>query len=422
MSSIDHGAHIITLTNMIAPDIFTPGNHEFDFGKEVFLRRMSEATFPLYAANLRAPDGNLLPGFKDNTMVTVNGVRIGIAAATYDRSPTASSPGDLKFESTITTMKQQGVELKRQGADFVVMVMHAAREQTLELFAADAADFFLTGHTHDLYISFDGRNAIVESSHDAHYVVVIDVSIEVTTREGRREVAWWPQFRVIDTATVTPDPEVAAVVQGFEDELGREMNVAIATTTIELDSRIATVRTREAAIGDLIADAMRDKTRADAAIMNGGGIRGDTIYPPGTAITRRDVLTQLPFGNTVVTLDIAGSELRAAVENGLSRLPQPAGRFPQVSGMKVEYDPRRPPGNRVVSMQVAGAPLDPNRTYRLVTNDYMARGGDGYVQFEHLKPLLPPDDSPTLANEVMVYLRRLGTVGAGLGGRLVVAP
>jgi 2',3'-cyclic-nucleotide 2'-phosphodiesterase (5'-nucleotidase family) len=233
-------------------------------------------------------------------------------------------------------------------------------------------------------------------------------------------VTWWPDFRIIDTATVTPDPEVAAAVAGFEAELTREFDVPIATAAVELDSRIATVRTREAAIGDLIADAMRASTKADVAIMNGGGIRGDRIYAPGTAITRRDVLAELPFGNHVVALDLSGADLRRAIENGLASLPNPRGAFPQVSGMTVEADVSRPPGNRVVSIKVGDAPLDATKIYKVATNDFLARGGDGYTMFRDAKRLLPDEDGPLLANDLMVYLRRLGTVRNGVEGRIVL--
>ncbi len=165
---------------------------------------------------------------------------------------------------------------------------------------------------------------------------------------------WWPQFRIVDTATVTPDPEVAAVVAKLEAELSREMDVPLAKLAVELDSRNIAVRTGEAAIGNLIADAMRAKTGADAAVTNGGGIRGGKVYPAGSTITRRDVLAELPFGNRVVTIEIRGRDLRSALENGFSRLADAAGRFPQVSGMTIQFDPRRPPGKRIVSIRIGG--------------------------------------------------------------------
>jgi 5'-nucleotidase/UDP-sugar diphosphatase len=418
MSGFDYGSHIITLTNAVKPEIFVPGNHEFDFGKAIFLRRMAEATFPRFAANLRVADGTPLPGFSDRAMVTLDGVRIGLTGATYDDAPRTSSPEDLKFLPTVPAMKAQAEALRRDGADFVVVVMHADRAQAVELAETNTVDLILTGHNHDLLVRYDGRRAMAESGHDAHYVTLIDVTIETKDQDGRRAASWWPQFRIVDTATVTPDPEVAALVEGFERELNREMDVPLSTTAVELDTRNATMRGREAAMGNLVADAARQKTHADVAVMNGGGIRGGRVYAPGSAITRRDVLAELPFRNRVVTIEITGAALRAAIENGLSRLPAAAGRFPHVSGMAVEYDARRAAGERVLTITVGGAPLDPSRTYRVATNDFMARGGDGYATFAAAKPLLPMDDAPLVANEVMVYLRELGTIRSTVDGRM----
>ena len=279
-------------------------------------------------------------------------------------------------------MKQQAEALRTRGRR-LRRRRHARRPQRRppSWRATNATDLILTGHNHDLFINFDGRVAMAESSYDAHYVTLIDVAIEVTTVDGKRDVKWWPQFRIIDTATVTPDPEVAAVVAKFEAELSREMDVPLATLAVGLDSRNVAVRTGEAAIGNLIADAMRNKAGAVAAVTNGGGIRGGKVYPAGSTITRRDVLAELPFGNRIVTIDIRGRDLRRALENGLSRLSDAAGRFPQVSGMKIEFDPRRPPGKRIVSIRIGGAPLNPSRMYRIATNDFLARGSDGYDTF-----------------------------------------
>jgi 2',3'-cyclic-nucleotide 2'-phosphodiesterase (5'-nucleotidase family) len=261
---------------------------------------------------------------------------------------------------------------------------------------------------------------MVESSYDAHYVTAIDIVIDVSEESGRRRVRWRPQFRVIDTAMATPDPEVAAIVAKFEDELNKELDAPIGTTAVELDSRAATVRTREAAIGNLIADAMRWSAQTEVAVTNGGGIRGDKIYPPGTTITRREVLAELPFGNRLVTIDVRGSALKAAIENGLSRLPAPSGRFPQVAGLKIEADPSRPAGNRVLSIMVGDTPLDANKTYSVATSDFMARGGDDYVAFRDAKPVLPPADSPTVAYEVIDYIKSIGTIRTGVDGRIVL--
>jgi 2',3'-cyclic-nucleotide 2'-phosphodiesterase (5'-nucleotidase family) len=165
---------------------------------------------------------------------------------------------------------------------------------------------------------------------------------------------------------------------------------------------------------------VRDLTGAEIAIVNGGGIRAGKVYPPGTAITRRDVLAELPFGNRTVMIEISGKDIRAALENGLSLLPQSGGRFPQVSGITLEADTKRPPGDRITSIRFGTAPLDEARLYRVSTNDFLARGGDGYVQFKDARRLLRDDDSPILANEVMVYIRKIGTIRTGVEGRIVL--
>ena len=419
MSGLDRGAHIVALTNMIGADIFVPGNHEFDFGRDVFLERMREAAFPLYGANLRGGDGAALPGFKDRAIFTIDGVRIGLTGLAFDNSPRVSSPEDLRFAPTIPTARAQADTLRREGADFVVAVLHAERGDSLALQFSRSAELILTGHTHDLYVNFDGLNAIVESSFDAHYVTAVDVEITVRENGGRRTMTWWPNFRIIDTATVTPDAEVAAAVARYEEEFSREMDVPIGSTAVELDSRNATVRTGEAAIGNLIADAMRAATRSDAAVLNGGGIRAGKVYPPGSAITRKDILAELPFNNRVVVIELPGSELKAAIENGLALLPVSGGRFPQVSGITVAYDVARPSGDRIVSMRVDGAPLDDGRLYRVAVLDFLARGGDNYVAFRDARRITPDNDAPLLPNEVMTYVRRIGTVRTGIEGRIV---
>lgn len=419
MSGIDRGYHIVHLLNMIPPDIFVPGNHEFDFGKDVFLQRMREAKFPLFASNMRNGDGSMLPGFKDRAILDVDGVRIGLTGAALTETPQVSNSGDVRFSPLVASVRQQTKALRSEGADFTVAVVHAPRNQDVDLFTSHAADLVLTGHDHDLFLDYDGRTAIVESSHDAHYVTMIDATIRTGMAEARRVTSWHPKFRVVDTADVEPDPAVLAVVRGYEAELSKELDVPLATTAVQLDSRTATMRTGEAAIGNLFADAIRTTTDSDVALTNGGGIRGEKIYAPGSAITRRDILAEFPFGNHVAVLDISGKALRAALENGISRLPDAAGRFPQVSGMRFEADLSKPAGQRVLSVQVGGKPLDESKMYKLVTNDFLARGSDGYTMFRDAKTLLPYSDGPLLANEVMVYLKKIGTVKTGVEGRIV---
>jgi len=252
------------------------------------------------------------------------------------------------------------------------------------------------------------------------FCTAIDVSIEVKVADGRRVTTWTPQFRVIDTADVTPDPELATAVAVYERELNRDMDVPLGVTAVALDSRTATVRTREAAIGNIVADAIRAAAQADVAIVNGGGIRGGKLYAANASISRRDVLAELPFGNRVVTIDISGRALKAAIENGLSQLPNASGRYPQVSGLVVEADLKRPPGSRITAIKIGNAALDEGRSYRLATNDFLARGGDGYAMFADAAPAGTDTDAPTVAGEMIEYIKRIGTLRTGVEGRIVV--
>jgi 5'-nucleotidase/UDP-sugar diphosphatase len=419
MSGFDRGKHIVALFNLIPPDIFVAGNHEFDFGRDTFLERMSEAKFPLYGANLRLANGKPVPGHKDSTILNFDGVKLGLTGLAYENSSRLSSPEDLKFLPTVETAKAQAAHLRKDGADFVTAVLHCDRGDALLLQFSQGPELLLTGHTHDLYLNYDGQVGIVESGYDAFYVTCIDVDIVVREQSGKRVTSWWPKFRVIDTADVTPDAEVAAAVARFEEDFTREAAVPIAKTEVELDSRNATIRTREAAIGNLFADAMRQSMKADAAVINGGGIRSGKVYPPGSTITRRDILAELPFNNRVVVVEITGAELRRAMENGLRQIPDAAGRFPQVSGIQLTFDPKARPGSRVTAMQVAGKPLEPEKIYRVAILDFLARGGDDYAMFKEAKRVTPDADAPLLANEVMNYIRSLGVLKTTADGRIV---
>jgi 2',3'-cyclic-nucleotide 2'-phosphodiesterase (5'-nucleotidase family) len=189
----------------------------------------------------------------------------------------------------------------------------------------------------------------------------------------------------------------------------------------ELDSRTATVRGGEAAIGDLFANAIRARTGADMALINGGGLRGNRLYPPGTEIKRRHILAELPFGNLALVLEILGSDLKAALEQGFAQAETLTGAFPQVSGMRVRADLSRPVGERVVAVAVNGRPLDDAARYKLATNDFLAKGGDGYSALGRATVLVGPTEAELVANEVIAYIAEKKTVSPTLEGRVIVA-
>ena len=284
--------------------------------------------------------------------------------------------------------------------------------------ASHAFDVILSGDDHDFMTGYDGVTAYVETSIDARRLDPLDLTVHVGEKDGKRSVKWTPDFRFIDTATVKPDPETQAMVDRFKADLDSKLSVVIGTTQTPLDSRRNIVRSGEAAIGDLIADAIRAATGADVAIVNGGGIRGDRTYDAGTKLTRRDVLSELPFGNKTVMTEIPGSQLLAALENGFSQAEKGAGRFPQVSGMKVVWDPTARPGSRVSSVTVGGRPLDAGRLYKVATNDYMLGGGDGYDALGGGRIEIGEHNGNLMANDVIDYVARAGTVSVKPDGRI----
>jgi 5'-nucleotidase / UDP-sugar diphosphatase len=419
MSGFDQGAHTIELVNMAPPDVFVPGNHEFDFGPDVYAARRREAKFAYFAANLRAADGSVLPGHEDGRIFDLGVVKLGVFGVALPNTPQVSSSGDLKFTPTMETVRREAARLRREGADLIVCCAHTDRAEDMEIVRSRQVDVLLTGHDHDLAVAYDGRTVMVESSEEGYYVTAIDLTLGTTGEGAEKRLTFTPSFRVNDSRSVTPDPQTFARVQQYEKLLSEELDVEIATLTGELDTRTTMVRSQETAIGDLIADAMRDAAGADAAIINGGGIRGNKLYPAGHRLTRRDVLTELPFGNRTVVAEVSGADLKAAIENGVSQVEHRAGRFPQVSGLTAIVERARPAGDRVVAMTVGGQPLDPARVYRVATNDFMLKGGDGYgmlgkrVGDADLKGKL-------VASDVMVYARKRGTVSTEPQGRIVL--
>jgi len=154
------------------------------------------------------------------------------------------------------------------------------------------------------------------------------------------------------------------------------------------------------------------------ALINGGGIRGNRLYEAGTTLTRRDILQELPFGNPGVLVELSGVDLLAALENGVSQVENKAGRFPQVSGLRLTYNPGKPAGSRVLDVQVGGKALDRTATYRVASNDFLLKGGDGYSSLSQGKVLIDASGGTLMATTVMRYITAKGSVAPQLEGRI----
>ncbi|MHC2017494.1 bifunctional metallophosphatase/5'-nucleotidase [Methylobacterium sp. CM6247] len=420
MSGFDRGAHIVELLNIAPPDVFVPGNHEFDFGPTTFAQRMGEAAFPVFAANLRGADGKPLKGIRDRMIVTLGGIRVGIVGIALASTPEKSQSGDLVFGPEIETLRAAAQALRDEGAELIVGICHTARITDEAIVAARIVDILLSGHDHDLVVQYDGRSLLAESSFDARYVTAIDVAVTVKGAGKARTLSWHPTFRIHDTADITPDPETLALTQRLEARLAKELDVPVGTISTPLDSRISTVRLREGSFGNLVGDALRAATGAEIALTNGGGIRGNRLYPAGTVLTRRDILTELPFGNTTVLVSLTGAQVRTLLESALADLGRPAGRFPQVSGLVVTVDPGANAGHRIQSILVDGQPLDETRTYTVASNNFLYDGGNGYGLLADGRTLIGATDGKLVANEVMAYIARHAPLSVPEDGRIVI--
>ena len=419
LSGFDKGQNTIDLTNLVPFDIAVPGNHEFDFGPENFLEKMAASKYPWAAINITNADGSPVPGLGGVMMKDLGGVKVALIPVAQDTSPEVSSTGDLIFLPTVDTAVAAAKQARDDGADIVVGVVQTNMANDRALIASHAFDVIMSGDDHSYATAYDGVTAYVETSIDGRFLSPVDLTVEIgADKDGKRTIDWVPMFRFIDTAMVEPDPESQAMVDAFTAKLDESLNVEIGTTETALDSRRNVVRAEESAMGNLIADAIRARTGADVSIANGGGIRADRTYDPGTVLTRRDILTELPFGNVTVVTELPGSQLLAALENGVSQVEKGAGRFPQVSGMSFVYDPTAPAGSRIASVTVGSADLDVNAVYKLATNDYILGGGDGYSALGGGNVLVDAGNGNLMANDVMEYILETGKVTSTVEGRI----
>ncbi|SEN80261.1 2',3'-cyclic-nucleotide 2'-phosphodiesterase/5'-or 3'-nucleotidase, 5'-nucleotidase family [Pseudorhodobacter antarcticus] len=418
LSGFDKGQNTIDLTNLEPFDLAVPGNHEFDFGPENFLEKVAASKYPWAAINITQADGSPLPGVGGVMMKEVAGLKIALIPVAQDTSPTVANTGDLIFGPTVEMGIAAAKQARDDGADLVVGVVQTDKRNDEALIASKAFDVVLSGDDHSYGTSYDGITAYVETSIDGKFLSPLDLMVDVTEADGKRTVKWTPMFRFIDTASVTPDPESQAMVDALQTQLDVSLNVEIGATTGMLDSRRNVIRAEESAMGNLIADAIRDATGADIGLANGGGIRGDTTYDAGRMLTRRDVLTELPFGNATVLTELPGSQVLAALENGVSQVEKGAGRFLQLSGATIVYDPTAPAGARIVEATVGGAPLDADTLYKVAANDFILGGGDGFGALGGGNVLINGGNGNLMANDVMDYIVKMGGVTSVVEGRV----
>jgi 5'-nucleotidase len=420
MSSLFQGSQMVASLNAIGLNLATFGNHEFDFGADVTRERIRESRFTWVSANVLDPATGLpFGGAVPFVLRKYGGIRVAFFGLVTPETHTLSKgAAALKFLDPIQAAKEVVARIRQVKADLIVALTHLDMEDDKQLAAAvPEIDVIAGGHEHVPLDARVGNTQILKTGSDAVSLGRIDVTVAIGSG-GRRVETKWQLIPVTDE--IPEKPEVAALVKEYEQAMAAQLDVEVGATSTPLDTRNEIVRTQESAVGSLIADLMRTALQADAALINGGGIRGNTVIPAGR-LRRRDVLTILPFGNKIVKVEVTGENLRAALENGLSQVERTAGRFPQVSGIRYVFDVNRPAGSRLMSASVGGRPLDPQATYTLATFDFILGGGDGYTMFKAGKVVVKAETGP-MDSDVLIDRLKSGPIAPATDGRIARAP
>lgn len=433
--------------NAVGYDAFTPGNHEFDDGPNTFLRLVKDLNMPILAANMRFDPP--LPGAERIlpwAVVERSGRRIGLVGLTTTDTARDSSPGPgVVFTPEKDALRRAVADLSAQGVDIIIAMTHMglANDQLLARSVA-GVDVIVGGHSHSLLANSadgaDGPYPVVETSPSGEPVLLVTASfggrllgdLEVIFDARGVAVHWSgdpivlnderlkelkaPAFNADLTARLA---EYAKPVTDLLAAPLAEIEVFDQTGGLLENPSIRICRAEECLSGDIAADALLGLPGPDAevALVNSGGLRNSL---PVGRVSMGDVLAVLPFNNYVVVSDMPGSTLLAALEHGVSDYGQDKGRFLQVAGLTYVFDPSRPAGQGIVAARVADEngnlrPLDPAAVYRVVTVDYIAKGGDG---FDVLKSLAWRDTGLVFSDVLGDYLKNGSPLAPRLEGRI----
>lgn len=446
--SASQGAVAIELMNMAGYDAAAPGNHEFDYGYENLTKLAGAAQFPILAANITY-NGEL--AFGDNVVFeTEDGVKLGVFGLDTPEAKTKSHPGKtvgVEFaasEDMYAVAQAQVDELTKAGCDYIICLGHlgiddetaAAANRSIDLLEkVTGIDVFIDGHSHstlDQIAEKTNENrtvggTVVTSTGTklANIGVVMIKDGEITTDNISSEVI-----------AAAEDSEITARAAAIRAEIEKEYGAAFAASEVLLNGDKAPGnRTEETNLGDLITDAILWYATKDGedmgvakenvvALTNGGGIRAPIAIGD---ISKNDVNTVLPFGNTVAYITIKGEALLEALEASTYTTPDAVGGFPQVAGISFTIDTTKTydqgdlyPGstyyapksiNRVTIDSVNGQDFDPEATYVVVTNDFTAAGGDTYYAFSVATVV---DTGTPMDEALMAYITEVleGTVPA----------
>lgn len=408
--SLSQGETAIELMNLAGYDAAALGNHEFDYGYENLTRLARKAKFPILSAN------TLYQGavaFGSNKIFTApDGTKLGVFGLTTPESGTKAHPGKIKGvtfpggEEMYRIAQKQVDALRSAGCDYIVCLGHLGIDEesvgnrSIDLLnAVNGIDIFLDGHSHstqaDIRAAVGSRvNGTLLTSTGTKLANLGCVAISPEGDITATELA-------VSTLTTAPDTVTASRIAAIQTQIDEDYGAVFAKSVCDLNGAKAPNGNRdsETNLGDLIADALvwgaaQNGEAVDAAIVNGGGIRAAIS---AGSITKKDINTVLPFGNTLNLVKITGQELLEALEASTYCTPEAVGGFPQTSGMEWTLDTTADyvpgalyPGstyyapesiNRVTIQTVGGSAFDETAVYSVATNDFMASGGDTYYAF-----------------------------------------
>ncbi|WP_421905352.1 bifunctional metallophosphatase/5'-nucleotidase [Mameliella sp.] len=400
----------IEMMNKIGFDAMAVGNHEFDDGPEGLLKLIDGVTFPVISGNLDVSQSNVLAGKVANHVVLeVGGERIAIISALATDTAETSSPGDaVIFQDEIDSLQADIDALEADGVDKIIALTHVGVRKDMEIAeSVTGLDAVVGGHSHTLFSNSDdgamayptmvGNVPVVQayaySKYVGHLKLTFDDAGKVVSAEGDT---------ILLDASVAEDPEIVDRVAELAGPIEEMKTRVVAEAAEPIEGNRDVCRAMECSMGNLVADAMLDRVKdqgIDVAIANSGGLRASI---DAGEVTMGEVLTVLPFQNTLSTFQITGATLVEALENGVSQIEDGAGRFPQVAGMTFTVDPSAEPGSRISDVMVGGAPVEMDKVYGAVSNNYVRNGGDGYAMFKDAENAY--DYGPDLADVTAEYL------------------
>jgi 5'-nucleotidase/UDP-sugar diphosphatase len=421
--------------NALGYQAMAVGNHEFDKGPATLADFIGLADFPVLSANVDASAeptlAGLIPAY---TVLDVGGEQVGVFGLTTEDTAVISSPGPtIAFDDNITSAQATVAELEGMGINKIIALTHLGYGPDQALAAAvDGIDIIIGGHSHTLLGSMEGAAGpypTVVNSPSGDPVLIVTANewgrylgrLDVTFSADGEVLSYSGEPILIDE-TFDEDPTIAADVATWAEPIEDLKNTVIGQAAVDLEGTRALVRSQETNLGNLICDAMLWATAGEGTqicIQNGGGIRASI---PAGDVTMGQVLEVLPFGNQIATFGLTGADVWAALENGASQWESGAGRFAQVGGLKYVFDPSLPVGSRIVSVHVKQsdgtfAPIDLEEVYKLTSNDFMRKGGDGYSMFAE-NAIDPYDAGAVMADAVAEYIGENSPVSPAVEGRI----